>query len=527
MRRSSISKQRQQPTIETLGSRTLLSAQSVSGSVIPSSEPITLHLAESTAPGGDYVAVRGPRVTLDGTATPGATVQLELVLAPHRLARLARTTVDAQGVYHFRILCPMGTTSLVAQTSGPSGVATTASLVVNRANEAIVWNTVALQAVRTAHAQAPDAARDDAIVALSVFDAVNAIHPRYTPYAAKQVTAAGASADAAVSTAAYTALLNLFPAQKPMLDAELASSLAAIPAGRSRSAGVALGASDAEQILALRASDGSAARVAYNPTPGPDVWTPTPPTFGAPVDPQWGAVTLFGPASSSQSQVPPPPAPTSAEFAAEVAQVELVGGAESTARTADQTALARFWSDLAGTFDPPGHWNQIADLAAMSHHSSLEASAHTLALVDIALADAGIEAWGIKYQDDTARPVRVIRDGLGGINPLITADASWTPLWSTPSFPSYVSGHSTFSAAAAAVLDSVYGDEDSFTDPGDPSLNLAPRHFASFDAAAQEAGISRIYGGIHFESDNLAGLALGGAVGRSEVSHELRPLVSN
>ena len=114
----------------------------------------------------------------------------------------------------------------------------------------------------------------------------------------------------------------------------------------------------------------------------------------------------------------------------------------------------------------------------------------------------------------------------GGINPRITADASGTPLGSTPSFPSSVSGHSTSSAAAAEVLDAIYGDADSFTDPGDPSLHQPPRHFASFNAAAQEAGISRIYGGIHFESDNLAGVALGGQVGRNVVGHELRPLGS-
>ena len=179
-----------------------------------------------------------------------------------------------------------------------------------------------------------------------------------------------------------------------------------------------------------------------------------------------------------------------------------------------------------GTFDPPGHWNQIAAIAAIASKSGLEDSARTFALVDIALADAGIEAWTVKYTYNTARPVTVVRDGADGVNPGIRADPTWTPLWNTPAFPSYISGHSTFSAAAATVLTSVYGDHFAFTDPGDPTLDLAPRHFASFEAAAEEAGMSRIYGGIHFMSDNVSGLQVGGEVGQYVARHELLSLKS-
>jgi hypothetical protein len=122
------------------------------------------------------------------------------------------------------------------------------------------------------------------------------------------------------------------------------------------------------------------------------------------------------------------------------------------------------------------------------------------------------------------RPVTVIRDGADGVNPGITADPTWTPLWNTPAFPSYISGHSTFSAAAAAVLDSLFGEDFSFSDPGDPTEDLASRHFSSFDQAAQEAGASRIYGGIHFLSDNVFGLQIGGEVGRYVAQLELLPL---
>jgi membrane-associated phospholipid phosphatase len=144
----------------------------------------------------------------------------------------------------------------------------------------------------------------------------------------------------------------------------------------------------------------------------------------------------------------------------------------------------------------------------------------------MALADAGIAAWDAKYAYDTWRPVTAIRAGDGGVNPLVTADPTWTPLWSTPAFPSYISGHSTFSAAAAAVLDATYGTHFAFIDPGDPSRGLPPRSFAGFDQAAQEAGMSRIYGGIHFLSDNLAGLSVGGEVGRYVLENELLPVGS-
>jgi hypothetical protein len=101
----------------------------------------------------------------------------------------------------------------------------------------------------------------------------------------------------------------------------------------------------------------------------------------------------------------PPPAITSAEYAREVNRVEALGGTTRIARTPDETASARFWSDLPGTFDPPGHWNQITETAATKAGSDLEQSARAFALVDIALADAGIEAWNVKYTYNTVRPV--------------------------------------------------------------------------------------------------------------------------
>jgi membrane-associated phospholipid phosphatase len=397
-------------------------------------------------------------------------------------------------------------------------------MTVTRANQAVVWNSVVLQAIRDTKAPPPNSARELAIVAISVFDAVNAIAPKYASYGITVKAPRTASADAATASAAYTALVGLFPTEKAMLDAELDVSLAAIPNGVAKNQGIALGKSVATQILALRSHDGSSVKGVYSPTPGPGVWVPTPPLFAPPIDPAWGSVTPFALTSGSQFQPPPPPAIDSAQYAAELNQVKAIGGKISSVRTADQTAIAHFWADQTGpTFDPPGHWNQIAEIAAVSRKSSLETTARTLALVNMALADAGIEAWGVKYVYNTWRPVTAAQNGDGGVNPLITPDPTWTPLWPTPPFPSYVSGHSTFSSAAAAVLTSIYGSKFAFTDPGDPSQHLTPRSFSSFTQAAQEAGMSRIYGGIHFMSDNTAGLALGQQIGSYVIGKELLP----
>src|SRR5262249_15710111 len=149
----------------------------------------------------------------------------------------------------------------------------------------------------------------------------------------------------------------------------------------------------------------------------------------------------------------------------ELQQVQSIGGTRSTVRTADQTAAAHFWADQTGaTFDPPGHWNQIATDAAVKARSSLQTTTRMVALLNLALADAGSGAWDVKYTYNTWRPVTAIRNGDGGVNRLVTANSTWTPLWATPPFPSYVSGHSTFSSAAAAVLDSIFGQRFAFTD---------------------------------------------------------------
>jgi membrane-associated phospholipid phosphatase len=197
------------------------------------------------------------------------------------------------------------------------------------------------------------------------------------------------------------------------------------------------------------------------------------------------------------------------------------GPLSSTTRTAEQTQIANFWADGSGTETPPGHWNTIAQNVGLSRHNTLEENAHMFALLNMALADAGIACWDSKYAYNFWRPVTAILNADLDHNPATPEDPFWTPLLVTPPFPSYVSGHSTFSSAASTVLTFLFGNHVHFSTSSD-ALPGVQRTFTSFVQAAQEAGQSRIFGGIHFQFDNQDGLTLGKAVGIWVFRHFLK-----
>ena len=281
------------------------------------------------------------------------------------------------------------------------------------------------------------------------------------------------------------------------------AALAKIPDGDSEQAGIQVGKTVAGAILAWRSTDGSSATVAYTPKIGDGYWKPTPAAFAAALLPQWPNVTPFALNSGSQFRPAGPPVYGSAQYTAELAEVQSLGSSTSTARSADQTAIAKFWADGAGTYTPPGHWNEIANQVSRSQGLSLFEEAQLFATLNFAEADAAIAAWDAKYTYSQLRPVTAIRQ---------TSDPTWTSLIPTPPFPDYISGHSTFSAAASTVLTRFFGNNFSFstTSPGLPGV---VRSYASFAQAAAEAGRSRVYGGIHGESSNQDGLTTGQAIG--------------
>lgn len=389
-------------------------------------------------------------------------------------------------------------------------------------NPVIEWNGVMLNAVRTASTAPPLASRNMAMVHAAIYDAVNSISKKYTPYLVEIDPPAGTSAEAATAAAAHRVLVNLYPAQAVTFDEAYASSLAKITDGKAKQDGIALGQQVADQIISSRSTDGITKVVQYTPSTNPGSWVPTPPALAAALAPHWGAeVTPFAMTSGSQFRPAGPPALDSAKYAEEVNYVKEIGKSDSLTRTPDQTAIAKFWANGAGTFTPPGHWNQIAEETATLTGQSLEDSARLFALLNIALADAAISCWDAKYQYNLWRPVTAIHQADTDNNPETTADPLWTPLLTTPPFPEYTSGHSTFSGAADPVMSSVFGSDYGLADRGDRTINTL-RTFENFSEAADESGMSRIYGGIHFMSANVDGLSAGRNVGNYVVQNFLK-----
>ena len=227
-------------------------------------------------------------------------------------------------------------------------------------------------------------------------------------------------------------------------------------------------------------------------------------------------MTPFALDLGSQFRPEPPPALNSAQYALEVEQVRKIGGRDSQERTREQTQIAYFWD-----VDVPALWNDVAETVVLNKRLSLIDSARTFALLNIALADAGIATWDTKYRYNSWRPVSAITHTTAAAHPDITYEGTWMPLISSRPVPEYISAHAAYSSAAAKVLASLFGDSLRFSVRSDSEQAPGPRSFNSFSQAAEEAGMSRIYGGIQFPSGNREGLKLGRSVGDYVVENVL------
>jgi hypothetical protein len=386
---------------------------------------------------------------------------------------------------------------------------------VARADVVTDWNNAALDAIRGSNTSPPIASRNLAILHVSIYDAVNGVTRSHEQYLVPSAVPASASRPAAASAAAHQALVNLFPANASSFDALHSAILATIPDGPQKNAGIAWGEFVADQILSARANDGSHAVVPPPGGSGPGVWVPTPPAFLPYLLPQWGFVAPFGMSSSSHFRPPGPPSLDSQRYAADYEEVKQLGAAVGSTRTEEQTEIALFWSDGAGTETPPGHWNSIAQVLAAAQGNKLEENARLFALLNIAMADAAICAWDAKYAFHFWRPVTAIA--------FVEPELNWMSFIVTPPFPDYVSGHSTFSAAAATVLALFYDTENLPFTIGSDFLPGVYRSFSTCLDAAEEAAVSRIYGGIHFRSASEDGLQAGISIGEWTATHYLQP----
>lgn len=388
----------------------------------------------------------------------------------------------------------------VSKTSSPNASASQIPL---------IWNEAILDAIRETRTPPPVAARNLALVSVAMHDAMVSVERQSRPIEVAVRAIPGASVEAAVSQAAYEIAGRLYPALQENFQAVLSQTLASIEDPRARVRGVRLGRKLGESLWNARVDDGSSRPTDFVVSNEAGRWMPTPPRFAPALLPHWANVR---PMTRGMRRLRPPgafPALQSERYAAEFEIVQRMGAVSSGQRTEDQTTVAHFWADGAGTFTPPGHWNQIARTFAERNGIGLRGSVRMFAMLNVALFDAGIACWKCKYETNVWRPVTAIWEAARDGNPLTAADPAWTPLLETPPFPSYVSGHSTFSAAAATVLTRFFGPRAGFEDSGDPAGRFAVRHFRSFHEAAEEAGMSRIYGGIHFPSDNVDGQILG------------------
>jgi hypothetical protein len=238
--------------------------------------------------------------------------------------------------------------------------------------------------------------------------------------------------------------------------------------------------------------------------------------------PNWPMVTPFAMTSGSQFRsLTGPPELNTPEYRDYYNEVKEIGAATGSTRTQDQSEIAEFWADGGNTSTPPGHWNRIAQSVAQAKGNTLEENARMFALLNIGMADAAIACWDNKFTFNDWRPVTAIRNGDTDGNDDTVGDAAWSSFIATPPFPSYTSGHSTFSGAAAAILADFFGDDNvSFKTSAEGAV-VPDRSFDSFSEAATEAMNSRLYGGIHWRYDNEDGLEAGTALGHYVTSTQL------
>jgi hypothetical protein len=379
------------------------------------------------------------------------------------------------------------------------------------------WNEIA---VATVGAQPPfPSTRFMATVQVAVFEAVNAISGKYEPYLGTISAPKGASTQAAAITAAHGVLRAFFPAAGTTLDQQRAESLALISDGQAKSDGIAVGEAAASAMIAERTGDGSApAQFHVPPNLDPYEWqrTPSCPAAGGAFL-HWRNVNPFGVQTSSQFRAEPPPALAGEDYAKDLNEVLALGDINSPNRSQQDADVARIYAA-----QPPHQgWNSVARQIIRTRDDDITDTARILALMNMALSDAHITVFESKYYYRTWRPETAIpRAGEDG-NPA-TQPTAFTPFIVTPCFPGYPSAHGVGAGAAGRILWKAYGRHHTVTNshPSVPGVVLTYHDLLDIEKDVSDA---RVYGGIHFRTDQDAAEHQGKSVAQWILDHYLRP----
>jgi hypothetical protein len=385
----------------------------------------------------------------------------------------------------------------------------------------IDWNNIAFEAAGGAAEGNPLlASRSNAMVHIAIHDALNAIIPVYEQYAYHHHSAM-ADPFAATASAAHTVLKALWPDYSSTLDDKLAESLLGIPNGTRKTNGIALGIASGNAILAFRAGDGAYQNpVVFIPVSTvPGVYNVVPP-FDFAFAPWWKTMQLFSLQTHDQFRSSPPPALNSNNYTKDFNEVKQVGKINSTIRTADQSAYAKWWYEFSDI-----GWNRIARIQATNRHPGLYTTGRMFAHLNMAMADGYTAGWDSKYYYNFWRPYTAIRAAATDGNNQTTADPTWVSAEPTPPVPDYPSTHSANGNAAATVLTYFFGNHSPFSMTSTTAVPAgAIRSFKNFKKAADENADSRVMAGIHFRFACEAGQKQGDKVGKWTLDHHLKPL---
>jgi hypothetical protein len=394
-------------------------------------------------------------------------------------------------------------------------------LVVPGPDPVLQWNAVTL-ATATAAGKDPVAQqRIFSLVHLAIFEAVNAITGDFEPYLGSLPAAPGASPHAAAIAAAHAVLTESLPAHAATLDAARASSLANVPDGPAKEAGVALGAAAARAMIDHRSNDGFEPPDSYVPAvTEPGHWQLTsscPPEGG--VFLHLRTAKPFGIGRSDQFRAEPPPPLTSRRYARDLNELKAVGGADSRARPPDRADVARFYAAVLNV----ATWNPVARQIALAQKRSIGDNARAFALLNMAMTDALIAVFDSKYHYTFWRPETAIAAADADDNPRTQPDPAFTPFITTPCHPSYPAGHGVTAGAARRVLERVYDAGPHAIHMSNPAVPDVRLRYTTLREIADDIDDARIYGGIHYRFDQRAGGRQGRRIASYILRHHLRP----